>query len=56
MKMKKITIKKIAISTKTEGEIGGILIPMETEMMIGIAIYVELFEKLSLFSQTIFTK
>ena len=33
MKMKKITFEKIAISTKTEGDTGGILIPMEMEMM-----------------------
>ena len=34
-KMKKMTIEKLAISRKTEGETGGILIPTETEMMIG---------------------
>ena len=33
MKTKKMTIEKIAISTKTEGETGGILIPTETEMI-----------------------
>ena len=53
MEMKKMTIEKIAILTKTESGTRGILISMETEMMIGIAVSVELFTKLTLFSQNI---
>ena len=56
MKMKNMTNEKIAISTKTEGETGGILIPKETELMTIIGVFAGLFTKLSLFSQNIFKK